>query len=301
MDSVPADFEEKVGGTEQGAEGIGVYRGVTGTNGPSSDSGMSMFMSEEGRETQGMNPGASMTNWGMIHEAAEGDTAEGAAAREKLLRRYWPAVYAYLRKSGRSVHEASDLTQAFFCEVVLTRELFGKADQGRGRFRTLLLTALKNYARERHRYDTAKRRAPEGRPPIPFSPHDLEEMEQGEGGDRGSPEEAFTAHWSAALVRQVLEGVRHQCRVKGLDTHWAIFEARIVNPLMWGTAALPYEDLVRRFDLNDRAQASNLMTTVKRRFARALRRAVAETMVTMEGQAVDDELGELLRIMERRR
>ena len=57
------------------------------------------------------------------------------------------------------VHEAQDLTQAFFAHL-LEKQAIGRADRDRGRFRAFLLTALKNYlANEWDKARTEKRGA----------------------------------------------------------------------------------------------------------------------------------------------
>jgi hypothetical protein len=93
-----------------------------------------------------------------------------------------------------------------------------------------------------------------------------------------TPETAFNFEWSATLVREVLEQVRRECIADGLESHWVVFESRVVRPMLFGDAPVSYESLIGRLDLDDRSQAANMMITVKRRFARAL---VAETARTM--------------------
>ena len=57
----------------------------------------------------------------MIAEAGQLDEEAAAAALDQLVRRYWPAVYAYIRRCGRNVHEAADLTQGLVCDVMISR------------------------------------------------------------------------------------------------------------------------------------------------------------------------------------
>jgi hypothetical protein len=77
--------------------------------------------------------GSSHTNWALIFDAARGDDLPATTALEILARRYWPALYAFIRSSGKDVHEAADLTQGFVCDVMLSRNLFYHADPGSGR------------------------------------------------------------------------------------------------------------------------------------------------------------------------
>jgi RNA polymerase sigma factor (sigma-70 family) len=236
--------------------------------------------------------GSSHTNWSLIFDAARGDVLPATTALEKLARRYWPAVYAFIRRSGRDVHEASDLTQGFVCDVILSRNLFHHADPKRGRFRTLLLSALQNYLKEKHRHDMREKRSA-GTRPLQLDESDLAAVETSQGG---SPEQAFRAQWNATLIRQVLQRVQDGCRASGLETHWEVFEARVVRPMLLGEPRVPYSKLVERLELDDAGQAANMMVTVKRRFVHALVEEVGCTV--HDPLQVEDELRELLRDLE---
>src|SRR5689334_914397 len=69
----------------------------------------------------------------------------------------WTPLYAYLRRRGYSVEDAQDLTQGYFSRL-LEKGYLDHADAARGRFRSFLLTSLKNYvANEWHREHAQKR------------------------------------------------------------------------------------------------------------------------------------------------
>jgi RNA polymerase sigma-70 factor (ECF subfamily) len=236
--------------------------------------------------------GSSHTNWALIFDAARGGDLPATTALEQLVRRYWPAVYAYIRRSGRDVHEAADLTQGFVCDVILSRNLFNHADPKRGRFRSLLMTALQNYLREKHRHETRAKRT-NGSRPLQF---DESELAAAEAGSTLSPEQAFCAQWNATLIRQVLDRVRRDCLKAGLEPHWSIFEARVVRPMLFNEPRVPYPRLVDRLDLQDSGQAANMMVTVKRRFVQALVDEVSFTVA--DPMQVEEELRALLRDVE---
>ena len=82
------------------------------------------------------------TRWTQIRQLRAGDEPARGEALEALVTRYWPAAYAYLRNRGHRQEEAAELTQAFFAEVVLGRDLFGRADQNNGKLRSFLLTEI---------------------------------------------------------------------------------------------------------------------------------------------------------------
>lgn len=216
-------------------------------------------------------------------------------ALEQLVRRYWPAIYAYIRRTGRSVEDSADLTQGFIATIVLERDLAAKADRARGRFRSLLLRSLQNYLTDHHRQ--AHRHKPRAADETSERFAGLD-IDAAEGREFDTPEAAFSYHWSAAMVRSVLERVRRECLVEGLDAHWVVFDARVGRPLLFGDTPTPLAELVERLDLEDRARASNMLITVKRRFARALRAEIAATLRNPDD--IEDELRRLRRDLEHR-
>lgn len=236
--------------------------------------------------------GASHTNWALIFDAARGGDVSASTALDQLVRRYWPAVYAFIRNSGRNVHESADLTQGFVCDVILSRNLFNHADPKRGRFRSLLLSALQNYLRERHRHETRAKRSARSKP-LRLSDA---ELAGAEASSTLTPEQAFSAQWNATLIRQVLDRVRKGCLESGLDAHWSVFEARVVRPMLFGEPRIPYSNLIDRLGLEGTAQAANMMITIKRRFVQALVEEVNQTV--SDPMQVEEELRALLRDME---
>ncbi|MHC4102265.1 MAG: RNA polymerase sigma factor, partial [Planctomycetota bacterium] len=198
--------------------------------------------------------GASQTDWSMIADVAKQDERAAADAMERLVRRYWSAIFAYIRRSGRDVHEAADLTQGFVCDIIISRRLCDYADPNRGRFRTLLLRAIQNYLRERHRREQRARSTDAYVKPLPLGDSD---WALADAGSHETPEEAFSYHWSATLVRQVLSTVRDGCETDGLDHHWTVFENRVVRPMLFNEPPTDYATLVERLKLKDESQAAN--------------------------------------------
>lgn len=231
----------------------------------------------------------SQTDWSMVGRLTGADEVAARDALERLVRRYWPAVYAFVRRTGRDVHEASDLTQAFVADIVLGRRLIHGADPARGRLRHLLLGALRNFLHEVHRHQGRLKRSPAGAALVSLDAV----APPTEAGKEATPDEAFDAAWCRTLVQVVLSRVQAECRRDGLDMHWAVFEARVARPVLHATVPIEYETLAGELGLSSAAHAANLLVTVKRRFVRALRREIAET-VGDETQ-VEAELVEVLR------
>src|SRR5439155_15503725 len=83
------------------------------------------------------------THWSQVRAAGE-SVAEGDHAFASLCNDYWPPIFAYLRRLGFSEADAQDLTQGFFLHL-LDHRTVRRATPERGKFRSFLLGALKNY------------------------------------------------------------------------------------------------------------------------------------------------------------
>ena len=99
------------------------------------------------------------THWSLI-ENIKSKEDKDKALMSLLLKRYWKPVYCYLRHKGYGNEQAKDLTQGFFHEMVLGKNLVRQADEARGRFRTFLLTALNHYVTSVYRAKAAGKRHP---------------------------------------------------------------------------------------------------------------------------------------------
>ncbi len=76
--------------------------------------------------------------------AGRESSLDSRRALTELCEAYWYPVYAYIPRQVPAVHDAQDLTQAFFAEL-LEKKTIGAATRDRGRFRAFLLTACKHF------------------------------------------------------------------------------------------------------------------------------------------------------------
>src|SRR2546428_9125647 len=106
------------------------------------------------------------THWSVVLSAADSAAPSGQEALEKLCRTYWYPLYAFVRRQGHQVAEAQDLTQEFFARF-LDKKHVKRADPARGRFRSFLLTSVKNFLRNEWR-DAARAKRGGGQPLIPL-------------------------------------------------------------------------------------------------------------------------------------
>ncbi len=133
--------------------------------------------------------------------AAAGSETERADALADLCRAYWFPVYAWLRRSGESPHDAEDLTQGFF-SMFLRRGDFARADPGRGRLRTLLLTALRHHVHdERARTGRMKR----GGDRVVLIGEDAEARFQNAADPGATADVLFDRHWAEQVLGRAME------------------------------------------------------------------------------------------------
>ena len=94
-------------------------------------------------DSTGSAAGFPATHWTLVRAIQGGSEEESARAMEELCKGYWYPIYAFLRRSGRGVHDAEDLTQAFFHRLI-TEEAIQSARQSEGRLRSWLLPACRS-------------------------------------------------------------------------------------------------------------------------------------------------------------
>ncbi|HEY0549678.1 MAG TPA: sigma-70 family RNA polymerase sigma factor [Verrucomicrobiae bacterium] len=82
------------------------------------------------------------TQWTRVLEA-RGDSSDAKAALSDLCAAYYAPVFAFVRRNSPDENAARDLTQEFFARLLAGHGL--NADPQRGRFRSYLLAAVKNF------------------------------------------------------------------------------------------------------------------------------------------------------------
>jgi DNA-directed RNA polymerase specialized sigma24 family protein len=234
-----------------------------------------------------------VTRWTLVDRAAGGGLTVSSEAMNELLNQYWPAMKTHLVSARRiPPDEAEDLVQGFVVSKVLERDLIACADRERGRFRSLLVTALDRYVVSQRRASSARCRS-SGRPmsdPEMMDRHPAPECEAAT---------AFDVAWARQLLQQVISAVEAECRSSGRADVWGVLEGRVLGPVLDGQPPADYEELVRRFGFQSPTQAANVLVTAKRLFQRTLRGAVQAYAGTQA--AVEEEIEDLWRILTGRR
>jgi RNA polymerase sigma-70 factor (ECF subfamily) len=226
------------------------------------------------------------TRWSMIVDAGAGPAPAAQAALALLCRQYWYPLYAFVRRQGRSHHEAEDCTQEFLTRL-LASDGVAQARPERGRFRTFLLTSLRNFLTNEWRRTQAAKRGG-GQAAVSLEGAQADARFAAEPIDPGlSPEQAFDCNWAHGLIQCALGELRLEY---GKNGRAALFAA--LSPLVWenpgdesfAACAAPLGLTAAAFTV--------ALHRLRRRFGERLRAIVGETVT--DGADLDAELRHLV-------
>jgi len=225
----------------------------------------------------GLNSRFQTTEWTRIVNSGLGESILA-----ELYAKYWRPVYSYLRRRGFSNDEAKDLIQGFFSEKVLGQQLLLKADRAKGKFRTFLLTAMKNYAIDLHRKEKP-----------------MQELDEGieRSSDANDPEAEFDIVWAQELLKEVLQKLEAECRTRKKELHWRLFEAWLVDPKI-SDGRTDMSDLCAELGIDNASKAYNMIANLKGRFQK-IARACLRRYVGSDAE-VDEEINHFIQTLSRR-
>ncbi len=227
------------------------------------------------------------TRWSVVSSCSDlaNDKEKAQAALAELCKIYWRPVFAFICRQGHSVPDAQDLTQEFFAKVLKGR-LLQSADRSRGRFRSLLRTALQRFLHD----EGDKRHAHKRGGALRFvswddwmteAPSHLSIPER--ESDNWSPERIFDVRWAATVVERALRRLGDECEKHGRRR---IFDV-LSSSLTADRQDVSYATFARILGIQETA-VKNLVHRLRERYRALLREEVAET-VGGENE-IDDEL-----------
>jgi RNA polymerase sigma-70 factor (ECF subfamily) len=227
-----------------------------------------------------------------VRQAADSQTASSHAlsALSELCQIYWRPVYVFLRRQGVPEHDAQDLTQGFFAQLIESRA-YSRADPTKGKFRSFLLGTLKHFVAHVRDYDRAQKRGG-ANTPVQLDEAALSEAETYASRCRDwSADGIFDREWAASVARQALDRLAQEYELGGKA---ALFEA-LKSRLAGGeAAAIPYEDLADRLG-RTAAHLRVEATRLRARYGAILRDEVKGTVI--HSSDVDEELRYLRQAM----
>jgi len=235
-------------------------------------------------ETIGHPPGGAAfvtTRWSLVMDAQVPSPA-AEVALEQLCRIYWPPIYSFLRREGKTVEDAQDLTQGFFAQL-LERKDFSAVRQEKGRLRSYLLGSLKHFlANDRRRAMSQKRG--EGRAPISF---DGLRNEEGLESKTLSADRIFDRRWALAVLDQVFARLNDESN----DRDHAGLSERLSELLSDEPDRSPLATIAREFGMTENA-VKQAFHRLRQRYRQLLREEVAHTVATPA--EIESELRDLI-------
>jgi RNA polymerase sigma-70 factor (ECF subfamily) len=221
------------------------------------------------------------THWSAVMRGGGGDSAAAREALAELCQTYWYPLYCFIRRQGRTPHEAEDLTQGFFARL-LEKNFVSDAHQARGKFRSFLLVALKGFlANEWDRQHAQKRGG--FQTAVEMDQAMAEVRLDAELKQPLTPEKLFERQWALMMLERTMSQLREEYTVTG--------RAKLFEHLSAGLAqepsAISYAEIARELHLTE-ASVKQASYRLRARYREILRGEIGKTVSSP--QEIDDEL-----------
>jgi RNA polymerase sigma-70 factor (ECF subfamily) len=230
------------------------------------------------------------TRWSLIAAVRTGDSALARPAMERLCQTYWYPLYAYVRRCGHAPDDAADLTQGFFAQVV-ERDLFSRAETGRGRLRSFLLTALQRFLRDEWRKGNRQKRGG-GAGLLSIDEATAEGLYAREPAHVETPEKLYHRRWALMILERTVVGLRDDYRQQGKGELFDALKPALTEDPDAASAAETGEKLGMT--------AGAVRVAINRLRARYRTKLLAEVAASMDAQTeaeVDAEIDALFRAL----
>jgi DNA-directed RNA polymerase specialized sigma24 family protein len=154
--------------------------------------------------------------------SADDETRQLAFAT--LIEAYWKPVYKYLRLKWRlDPDEAADLTQEFFT-TTLEKDVLGRYDAGRARFRIYLRLCVDGFASNAKKAEGRLKRGG-GVTTVPLDFRSAEgELQQHEPSVPADVDDLFYQEWVRALFQRAVADLRASSESSGRGSMFVVFE-----------------------------------------------------------------------------
>ena len=210
------------------------------------------------------------THWSVVLQAGGGSEAAHSAL-EKLCRAYWYPIYGFVRWRGHDEHQAKDLTQEFFARLLASDSLQSVSPE-RGKFRTFLLAALKNFLANDWR-DSQRLKRGGGKEFLSWDELEPEHRFRHEPADGAAPDAWFDRRWAQTVVTGALSKLGAEMERDGVKDRFAVLKVF----LQGDGGGLSYADAAARVALSEAATKTAIFR-MRRRYGELIREAVAETV-----------------------
>lgn len=227
------------------------------------------------------------TRWSLIIDAKEGDPTTRSKALAELCEQYWYPLYAFVRRRGANQHDAEDLTQGFFTQL-LEHDRIQLFSESKGRLRSYLLSAIKNYlSNERTKAHAQKRGG--GKKLLSLDLSLAEERYLAEPSTPESPETLFQLRWALDLLDTVFTKLETEYRLADKHSLFLALKSSIGGDHPGTTHAQTAADL----GISE-GNARVALHRLRKRYRRILEELIADTVANHS--EINDEIDALHRV-----
>jgi RNA polymerase sigma factor (sigma-70 family) len=230
------------------------------------------------------------THWSVVLAAGQGSQISAEKALDRLCQMYWYPLYAYVRRCGRSPHDAQDLTQSFFARVLET-DFLERADKLKGRFRSYLLTSLKHFLSDEYHRERAVKRGG-GQSFISMDNEAAEERYRLEPVEEMDAEKIFERRWALTLLEKTLEQLEKEYQETGKG---ALLDS-LRNFLLGDKGETTYGDAAKTLSMTEGA-VKVAVHRMRRRYRELFCAEISSTVANPD--EIEDELRHLFVIISR--
>jgi RNA polymerase sigma-70 factor (ECF subfamily) len=215
------------------------------------------------------------TLWSIVLLAGQGESQKSHDALATLCRAYWFPLYAYLRRRGKSPHDAQDLTQGFLLHLV-EKHTLSRAQPEKGKFRSFLLASLQYYLADERDKQRAQKRGGDAIF-ITLSAEHAEERYTAEPADELDPAKLFERRWALTLIEHALSRLEAEFEATGRKDRFEELQVFMLGE----PTTISYAQAGERLGISEGAVKVAVLR-LRQRFRELLRAEIASTVAEEE-------------------
>lgn len=225
-----------------------------------------------------------VTRWSLVIAAADGNEK----ALNDLCQSYWFPIYGAFYDKVKNHHDAEDLSQRFFADI-LRRQDLRKLDPERGLFRAFLKTAIGHMFSNFVDENAAQKRGG-GKAIVSINEGKAEEWLRRESAEEEDPGVLFDRRWIFALLENAKTDLRRAYSEQGKQNLFEVLE----DFLLTQSRTIPYSEIAAQLNLKVGTARVNAHR-IRERYRDLIRTRILETV---NGSAqLEEELGYLSKLV----
>jgi RNA polymerase sigma-70 factor (ECF subfamily) len=211
------------------------------------------------------------TRWTQVLNA-RGESPEAQLALGQLCEAYWMPVFKFIRQSNYPEDITRDLTQEFFAQILKQNGL-RQVEQGRGRFRSYLLGAVKHFlADQQDRARAAKRGGGATHLPLEVGTYTTTSLQITDPGSP-LPDAFFDREWALNVIDRALKTLATEFRAADKSSYFETLNAWLVGD----AGSLSQSDAARSLGLSEGA-VKVAIHRLRKRFRDLVKEEIAGTL-----------------------